>query len=309
MKLIIEPRVTSDWKTFTRDCPQNSVALDWRVSGPPKVKLDTLHANFNHHEGVVRLATASTSEQVLIALKTGFSDTFRLDDLNMYINDPDQDTALALWILINHDRLEWTKSEPLITRLISVGNMLDITSGMYPFGVKSKVMRQLAWIFSPYVNSRVTGELFKANAATMRNIIESIHARIDKYALWTGNEEDLDTRCEIVGWGMGWSLVKEIWFYSRGSYLEKWIKSFISINQIRPDGKYIYSIWKASNFINFPILEIYRILNTAEGIPESSTDKWWWSDTIGWSPRNTWSSLTPEKLTEVINTFLSQRKY
>lgn len=61
--------------------------------------------------------------------------------------------------------------------------MLDITSGMYPFGVKSKVMRQLAWIFSPYVNSRVTGELFKANAATMRNIIESIHARIDKYAL------------------------------------------------------------------------------------------------------------------------------
>lgn len=65
-----------------------------------------MHANFNHHEGVVRLATASTSEQVLIALKTGFSDTFRLDDLNMYINDPDQDTALALWILINHDRLE-----------------------------------------------------------------------------------------------------------------------------------------------------------------------------------------------------------
>lgn len=308
MLIVIEPRIVTDFETFKLDTPPNSIALDGRVSGPPIVDLDTKHANCNHHEKVIRLVTASTSEQVLIAIKTWLSDTFDMPTLNMYINDPDQDTALALWLLINHDRLEWVKSEPLISRLIGVLNKLDITSGMYPFGVQSPVMKQLAWIFDPYVDSRKSWELYRADAGTMRSIIDSIHGRINKHLMWNGEMVNLDTEFNIIWWGKNWSLVVEKGFYARANYLEKWIMSFMSLNKVRPDGKYIYSIWKVSNYIKFPILEIYIMLNKAEWISEESTDKWGWSDTIWWSPRNSWSKLSPDDITRLINDFLTWKE-
>jgi hypothetical protein len=118
MQLHVEPRQIVTWREFLKEAPDYSIALDGYVEGPPHFmsRGDSAykkgqmgpHANFNHHEGVDRLATRSTCEQVYVAIKQGFMDAFKPNgkvDGHIYVNDPDQDTCLAVWLLQNHERI------------------------------------------------------------------------------------------------------------------------------------------------------------------------------------------------------------
>lgn len=102
--------------------------------------------NFNHHQDVDRLATRSTSGQVLVAIKQGLIDVMRQDGtprFNVYVNDPDQDSSLAVWLLANHERISGLKSEPLINKLILAEDLIDTTAGAYPLNPNSTLMRKL----------------------------------------------------------------------------------------------------------------------------------------------------------------------
>ena len=59
------------WAEFLGEAPARSIALDGIVSGGPRWDEQQLKANFDHHEGVVREATMSTSMQVFFAIKGG----------------------------------------------------------------------------------------------------------------------------------------------------------------------------------------------------------------------------------------------
>jgi hypothetical protein len=143
ISLVVCPGKEISWEQFLQIAPPRSIALDGLVRGAPKFSIDTLHANFNHHQDVDRLATRSTSGQVLVALKQGLLDGYYeggYPRFNLYVNDPDQDSSLAVWLLVNHQRFTGTKSEPLLNRLIYAEDMLDTTAGAYPFEPSSSLM-------------------------------------------------------------------------------------------------------------------------------------------------------------------------
>lgn len=57
-----------------------------------------------------------------MAIKSGLMEAFRDDGqvtLHIYVNDPDQDSSLAVWLLENHERLTGMHSEPLINKLVA----------------------------------------------------------------------------------------------------------------------------------------------------------------------------------------------
>lgn len=63
------------WETFVKEYPNNSIALDGFVIGETNFDAHKKMANFNHHENVNRLATRSTSAQILMALRLKLIDS------------------------------------------------------------------------------------------------------------------------------------------------------------------------------------------------------------------------------------------
>lgn len=138
INLIIHPRKSISWEVFLTTASGPSIALDGYVNDAPNYSEKTKHANFDHHYGVVREATMSTAEQVYMAVKGGIFESFKKEGKpfsDVYINDCDQDTCLAIFILENYKMFEGTGSIPHFNRLLNVDSKFDITGGAYPVKV------------------------------------------------------------------------------------------------------------------------------------------------------------------------------
>lgn len=308
--LIVRPRVTKTWKQFCEETPHFSIALDGYVADGPKFEPLSMHANFNHHEMVNRLATRSTTGQIFLALKQGLPKVFSADGeffANVYVNDPDQDVATSVWLLRNYQRVMKNKSEPLITRFISVVDLLDTTGGLFPLDPELDIRKEIAWIFEPYTEFRKAGTLQKLNAQEMSALIEVVCGRISDYSLGKGKKIILDTRYEKLHPGYGWAMVKEIGMEARAQFVNDGINAFVSVQE-RPDGSWNYTLARTAEFVSFPIPLLCRALNTAEGLEESSS-KWGGGDTIGGSPREGGSRLSPKEVIELIEKFYEYSKY
>jgi hypothetical protein len=99
----ILPRETITWKKFVQEYPANSIGLDGIVSGGPRYDPKTRHVNFDHHDKVNREATMCSALQVYMAIKGGLIKAFNGKTINIYINDTDQDTSLAVWLLLHYN--------------------------------------------------------------------------------------------------------------------------------------------------------------------------------------------------------------
>lgn len=308
IELVVWPGAEIGWEEFVATVPPYSIALDGVVRGAPRFDLTGTRANFNHHQDVDRLATRSTAAQVLMALRQGLLETFQekgAPQVRIYVNDPDQDSSLAVWLLANHGRCSGTRSEPLINRLVGAEDVIDTTAGAYPYAPQSSIMQELAWIFEPYVDARMAGRIRQMDGSEMANVITSVGSRISRYAMGQGGRAILDTRFEELGGGDGWSLIREQGFYARTGLFAQGIKAFVSFLG-EDGGRFHYSIGKMSAFVPFPIKDLYLALNEAEGLDSASGVCWNGGDTIGGSPRRVGSSLPPARVVEIINSFLKR---
>lgn len=304
-KIHVLPRKTMSWEEFFKMAPNNSIALDGIVSGGPRFDEKERKINFDHHDGVIREATMCTAMQVFIAIKGGLMDLYRENGkplMHIFINDTDQDTSLAVWFLCNYDKFEGTLSSPSMNRLLDLTNKWDITGGAFPIAVREKRLRQYGWVFEPYTSLRKSGKLADADENILKNNLEAILSRLDKYYVGDVEEKELDIRYEILYDSPNFKFIDEIGGNDARSYLfNHGMKSFVSLVARRDDGHLVYSLGKRSKFIPFPVTTLYDDLNKAEGIPLDSNNRWGGSDIVGGSPRETGSKLTWEKIVEIIN--------
>lgn len=292
--------------------PGPSISLDGYVNDSPNYSELTKHVNFDHHHGVVREATMSTAEQVYMAVKGGIFESFKKDGkpfANVYINDCDQDTCLAIFILENYKMFEGIKSIPHFNRLLNVDSKFDITGGAYPIDLKDELLEKHAWIFEPYTNIRKSGELANASDVVMRNCIDAVIARLHKFIMGESGRIELDIRHNILKMS---DFIKNFWLVeetggnsARYHLFAHGMNAFISIVAKRPDGKYVYSIGRKSRYIPLPIQEIFILLNNKEGMTRQNG--WGGSDIIGGSSRELGSSLEPIELFELIENYLKTK--
>ena len=312
IQLIAEPRVVKTWNQFIKESPPYSIALDGYVSGAPNYQSSGPRLNLNHHEDVDRYSTLCTSMQAYLKLKLGLFEKFSVNGqprANIYINDPDQDSSLAAFILTNPEISLNIKYQDKLEELLHYEQLLDITGGMFPLDMKSKIMQQMAWIFEPYDSVRVSGKLYSMNADEMKNLMQNIFSRIKAHLDGKSRELVLDNSY-IVLYGKpqdNFVLVKENSAYSRAKMIRDGIKSFVSL--VRENKKiYKYTLGKISDFIPVPLPEIYDFLNKFEKIKSDDTDKWGGSQTIGGSPRIKGSKIRPEELFELIKNYIKNSK-
>lgn len=79
------------------------ILLDGAGSFGPLIDNEAKLYNLDHHSGCERLFTLSTCEQALLLVSSGLE--LSEGDWKIYANDPDLDTVLALWCLLNFRRL------------------------------------------------------------------------------------------------------------------------------------------------------------------------------------------------------------
>ncbi len=289
------------WEAFKQAVPKFSIALDGYVHEGPRFDKDKVIVNFNHHEGVDRLATRATCAQVLMAIRQGMFASFRNADgpqANVYVNDCDEDVCTSWFLLNNHHMVEGTMN-PMINRLVSMEDALDSTAGAYPFPVDLPALKELAWVFEPYRQFRASGKLELRDPNSFRSIITDVENRILRHVSGRGNSVlSLDTRYDLIGGGNGWAMVKEVGTYARTAMFSDGIKAYVSVRE-RSDGNWTYTIGKLSPFIPFDLLKLTEILNkTDEAVTENN--KWGGGDNIMGSPRATGSLLSPENLDKII---------
>jgi len=305
MTVNIIPRVTLAWDNFQKEAPPFSIALDGYVSGEPRIDENTLHASFNHHENVNRLATRCTASQVVMAIKQGILTIFPPEQITVWVNDCDQDVCMAIWALLNHERIEGLKSEPLLSRLLFNVDLMDTCAGAYPIEPSSRMIKEMGWIFEAYTDSRLTGRINNIDMTEMKAIIETTCARITQYSLGMGQQKVPDTRYEVLASSEQFKIVKEIGNEARTAMRKDGIKGFISFKGSDELG-YTYSIGNLTPFGGLPLGKLYSALNKIESISENSQDKWGGSDSCGGSPRNAKSKLPPHHLQKIIADFLKE---
>ncbi|MDJ0522863.1 MAG: hypothetical protein QNJ90_12415 [Planctomycetota bacterium] len=307
IELHVEPRVMKTWDAFQAENPPFSIALDGYVDGPPSFSSHGPHANFDHHSLVDRLTTRSTCMQVYMAITMGLFDTFQQDGephANLFVNDGDQDTCLAVWVLRNPERCEGIRVHQPIARLLIGEDAIDCTGGAYPVSPDAPFMQEQAWIFQPYVDARTSGALTRVDADTMRSIIEAVGVRITAYVEGRGERIELDTRYDRIGGGDGWEMIVEQGPHARTGLFSEGVRAYVAVRE-NGDGTWTYTLGKMSPFIRFPVQELYGVLNAEEGL-ESAASRWGGSNTIGGSPREGGSKLSPQELERIVNRTLAQ---
>ncbi len=309
--LHVLPRKTMNKNEFLKVSPDCSIALDGVVIGGPFYDETTKHANFDHHDNVVREATMSTCKQVLFAIKGGLFKSFQENGLpiaHVYVNDPDQDTALSLWELDNYKLLEGTQSIPSISRLIGLTDELDITGGSYPRKLDERLLRQHNWVFDAYNQLRKSGSLANASEAVIRDNLEATLARISKFMMGSGGEKSLDPKYEVLHDSkFGYKVLNEIGGNeARYILFSQGMDAFISLVATRHDNRKVWSVGRRSPFIPFPVNELYDVYNQAEGFTRENG--WNGSTLVGGSSREHGSGLDYKQLVELTDAHL-EKKY
>jgi hypothetical protein len=306
INLIVEPGVVLSWDEFTQTKPPYSIALDGYVNSVSELDFNGPYLNFDHHSGVRRLITRSTCAQVYLAIVLGLFNLFQKDNqpyANIYVNDCDQDVCLSYWLLKNPDKILNLRVQDNIARLIIGEDILDATAGSFPIDLTRDIVKQSFWIFEPYTIARTNGELKNYSSSQLVELIMSVYERINLFTEGKAQRIEVDARYEMVGGGEGWILAKEIGPYARAQLYQEGVQALITFRD-NQDGTYTYSIGKISDFIKFPIPELYNVLNQAENLIDPN-NQWGGSTIIGGSPRRSGSKLKPEKLENIVNDYLS----
>jgi hypothetical protein len=86
-----------------RKYPEHSLFLDGAAQGEPFIDSSRRVHNLDHHEGCVRSFTLATCEQAMVMVLKGLD--LDGETWTVYASEPDLDTVLAVWVLVNHRRI------------------------------------------------------------------------------------------------------------------------------------------------------------------------------------------------------------
>lgn len=87
-----------------RKAPEGTIFLDGAAQAGPFLDRERRVFNLDHHEGCVRAFTLATCEQALTLVLRGLD--LREKSWTVLANEPDLDTLLAIWVLLNSAHLE-----------------------------------------------------------------------------------------------------------------------------------------------------------------------------------------------------------
>jgi hypothetical protein len=300
ISLCMRPKAAPfEWEEFCATHDPYGIALDGYVAAGPRFDPAGPHLNLDHHADVDRLATRATCAQALLAIRQGLFECFRDGcgpRAQVCVNDCDEDICTT-WFLLTHADLAAPGKAPRLDKLVSLVDVLDTTAGAYPLPADLSSLKELAWVFAPYLSFRRSGELDRREPDGHRGVVAEVSSRIERHLSDRGGTFPLDGRYERRGGGPGWTLIREIGAQARLGAIADGIRAYVAVRE-RPDGRWAYVVGRMSPFAPFDVPSILHSLNEAEG---PGRDAWGGSNLVGGSPRVRGSTLPPDEVERIIN--------
>jgi hypothetical protein len=282
-----------------------SIFLDGAAQSGPFLDTKREVYNLDHHEGCVRPFTLATCEQAMVLVRTGLD--LRRRDWTVYANDPDLDTVLAIWVLLNHLRL----NEPSGTVRARVMPLLRLQGVIDAHGLER---RDLAGL-SPDIQAEMQGwidQLREPELEAKRNgrwgsldllrfTADRLRA-IDRLVYPPSQLDDLEeveelARVEIAQSKVAIVCRAQVGICEVERQLVRLYGKRLGIVVLRTSAS-TYTLRQVDPYLPTSLTQVYEQLNRVDPSAGGyrSGNRWGGSAEIGGSPRTTGSGMAPEQI-------------
>ena len=288
-----------------RKSPPGTIFLDGVAQGEPFMDHEKKIYNLDHHEGCVRAFTLSSCEQVLVMTLKGLD--LREREWFIYANEPDLDTILAIWLLLNHQRI--SRKEPMhrrflyaLVRLEGVIDALGLELKEFS-GLPPELMRKTQQVIDHLRKDEIQLKKdslwdeteFLEYTASILHKIDRIVYKSTEFSDFKGIKElarvDLsDDRIVVV-------VEADTGIYEIEPHLNNLYGSRLGLVVLqRSPGA--YTLRRMDLFMPGDLEPVYERLNFLDSDVKCRTEnnRWGGSSDIGGSPRTTGTALNPAEI-------------
>jgi len=292
-----------------RKAPLATIYLDGAAEGGPFLDVERAIFNLDHHEGCIRAFTLATCEQAMVLIRKGLD--LRTRDWVIHANDPDLDTVLAIWLLLNHMRLNDADPEirKKIMPLVRLQSTID-AHGLemqelcgFPPELKDSVFAELERLRSKEVALKKEGlwheiDFLEYTAEVLRAIDAVVYS--SRHFEGVLAVEEL-ARAEIGENQLAIVCRGETGIYEVEAHLRRLHGKRLGVI-ILQTGSNIYTLRQVDTFLPVTLESAYQRLNLIDPAAGNrrSGNRWGGSGEIGGSPRATGTSLTPQKIADAV---------
>lgn len=303
----VKVRVQRDFSvtgSSARKYPPGTIFLDGAAQSEPFLDLERRVYNLDHHEGCERRFTMAACEQAMVLVLRGLD--LRERPWTIYANEPDLDTVMAIWVLLNSVHLQ-NKEEVSIKRrilpLVRLEGLIDVQGLEYlefcgfPKEHLDETYRQLEWLRSAGAVMEAPEDNVDVLAGTMAQL-----RLIDQLVYPRGFIQELPGVEELAREELTEDRIVVVCRSDDGIYeVEKGLKRLygkrLGLIVLEKEPR-IYTLRQVDSFLPVTLEAAYRRLNLVDPAVKRSEsgNRWGGSGEIGGSPRSSGSDLTPSQV-------------
>lgn len=313
IRLRIERGLTVDARGRKRFGPQ-TIFLDGVYSGAPFCDNEARHYSLDHHANCVRGFTLATCEQAAVMLLQGLP--LSSDRWTIYVNDPDLDSLLSAWILINH--VELLRDDKALLRaampVIRLEGVIDA------HGTEREILTGFPEAYHKEIRAKVDGlmknerELKAGGAWHTTNWVEYAVSMFEEMDALLFPEEVLNElmgmqesgRASLEGGRIAVMLESPLGIYEVEAQLKQRYGNALGVIVLQIDTNR-YTLRLVDAFLRKDLVAVYRALNRVDPRARSggtNPNVWGGSSDIGGSPRGTGTGLSGQQILDVVQSVL-----
>lgn len=286
-----------------RSAAAGSIFLDGAAQGAPFLDPKRGVYNLDHHEGCVRPFTLATCEQAMVLIRTGLD--LRRRDWTVYANDADLDTVLAIWVLLNHIRLN--DSAATRARVMPLLRLQGVTDALglelqelcgLPPEVLAETQGWIERLRKPELAAKSRGrwhvDLLEQTADRLR--------AIDRLVYPPKHFDDLEEIEELVRVEIATGRAAIVCRAKVGIYeVERQLRRLHGrrlVVIVLQNGSSAYTLRQVDPYLPATLERVYEHLNLVDPAAggHRSGNRWGGSAEIGGSPRSTGTRVTPQEI-------------
>jgi membrane protease YdiL (CAAX protease family) len=299
-----------------RKAPPGTIYLDGVAQTEPFLDHEKKVYNLDHHEGCVRTFTLATCEQALIMCVKGLD--LRDREWKIFANEPDLDTILSIWIILNHQRIN--KREAINRRslfaLVRLEGIIDALglelrelSGL-PVELLQKLMRVIDRLRAEELELKKAGEWTQTDflAYTLR-----VLRKLDQFLIKLGELDDFKgveelARIELTNNRIAVVVASDLGIYELEPHLTKLYGNRLGWVALRRGAK-DYTLRQMDLFMPVNLEDVYQRLNFMDPAVKGriSVSRWGGSGDIGGSPRDRGTGLSPGEIVSACRDVIEKR--
>jgi len=287
--------------------PPGTIYLDGAAEGGPFLDVEKAVFNLDHHEDCIRSFTLATCEQAMVLIRKGLDLQSR--EWTIYANDPDLDTVFAIWILLNHLRLNDADQEirSRVMPLVRLQGAID-AHGLemkelcgFPVELQESVFADLERLRSKEVALKKEGKWHEIDFLEYTaDLLRALDAMSYSPHHFEGvvEVEEL-ARAEIGEKQLAIVCRGDTGIYEMERYLRRLYGRRLGVVILQKDSN-TYSLRQADPFLPATLESAYERLNLIDPAAGNrrSANRWSGSAEIGGSPRATGTALTPQQIAD-----------